>query len=133
MQSDDAGRLFAVIQVVGKQFKVTAGDVILLEGYWEPSSGDRLRLEKVLMCGGQDFTLIGRPLLQEGLVDVQATIIEKSLSHTRTHFKFKKRKQYRRMNFQRSQTTMVRINSIEITEPLERRSIKIPGIESVFH
>lgn len=129
---NEAGRLFAIVQVLGKQFKVTAGDLILLEGFWEPKNGDELKLNKVLLCGGQDFTLVGRPLLQPGLVDVQATVIEKSLSHTRTHFKFKKRKQYRRINFHRQLTTMLRINSIEIKEKVDSRSVKIPGIESIF-
>lgn len=43
------GRLFAVIQVMGKQYKVTDGDIIVLEGYWAPTTGDKLRMEKVQM------------------------------------------------------------------------------------
>lgn len=120
IQKQEAGRLFAVVQICGKQFKITQGDVIMLEGFWEPTNGDQLRLEKVLLCGSQDFTLVGRPILQNGLVDIQATVIEKSLSHTRTHFKYKKRKQYRRINFQRSPTTVLRINSIEINNPVDQ-------------
>lgn len=112
--------MFAVVHLCGKQFKVTAGDIILVEGYWEPSNGDKLRLEKVLLAGSQDFTLIGRPMLQRGLVDVQATVIEKSLSHTRTHFKKKRRKQFMRINFQRAHTTMIRINSIELTNLVDK-------------
>ena len=135
LKINDVGRFFAVVQLCGKQFKITAGDVILVEGYWEPSNGDQLRLDKVrnklnvngnnpesltilqvLIAGAQDFSLIGRPILQKGLVDVQATVIEKSLSHTRTVFKKKRRKQYMRINFQRMQTTMLRINSIDIPQ-----------------
>lgn len=41
------GRLFAVVHLCGKQFKVTAGDIILVEGYWPPDSGDSIKLEKV--------------------------------------------------------------------------------------
>lgn len=43
--------MFAVVQLCGKQFKITAGDVILVEGYWEPSNGDQLRLDKVKLAG----------------------------------------------------------------------------------
>lgn len=67
------------------------------------------------MAGGEDFTLIGRPLVQKGLVDVQATIIEKTLTHTKTHFRKKRRKQYMRINFYRSPNTMLMINSIQLT------------------
>lgn len=121
LQSSSIGRMFAVIHLCGKQFKVTAGDVILVEGYWEPSNGDAIRLEKVLVAGSQDFSLIGRPIIQKGLVDVQATVIEKSLSHTRTNFKKKRRKQYMRINFHRMPTTLVRINSIELTNLVDNK------------
>ena len=142
LNKNQQGRLFAVVHLCGKQFKVTAGDVILVEGYWPPNNGDKIRLDKVniminsnrpsisttvsqifqvLIAGAEDFSLIGRPTLQTGLVDVQATIIEKSLSHTRTHFKKKRRKQYQRINFYRSPTTMIRINSIEIKKNLDEK------------
>ncbi|CAO1329155.1 unnamed protein product [Diamesa serratosioi] len=121
LNKNQQGRLFAVVHLCGKQFKVTAGDVILVEGYWPPNNGDNIRLDKVLIAGAEDFSLIGRPTLQKGLVDVQATIIEKSLSHTRTHFKKKRRKQFQRINFYRSPTTMIRINSIEITNNLDEK------------
>lgn len=42
------GRLFAIIHVAGKQFKVTDGDVIIIEGYWPPNVGDKISLDKVL-------------------------------------------------------------------------------------
>lgn len=42
------GRLYAVVQLLGKQFKVTDGDILLLEGYWAPTTGDKLKLEKVI-------------------------------------------------------------------------------------
>uniref|UniRef100_A0A2M4BZT5 Large ribosomal subunit protein bL21m n=1 Tax=Anopheles marajoara TaxID=58244 RepID=A0A2M4BZT5_9DIPT len=118
LETGTEGRLFAVVQLCGKQFKITTGDIIVVEGYWPPENGDRLRLDKVLLAGGSDFSLIGRPLLAPGLVDVQATIVEKTLSHTRTHFRKKRRKQYMRINFYRNQQTMIRINSIEITRKL---------------
>ncbi|BET01979.1 ribosomal protein L21 [Nesidiocoris tenuis] len=109
------GRLFAVIHVAGKQFKVTAEDLILIEGYWPPSNGDEINMEKVMLVGGVDFTLVGRPLLPPGLVRVKATVIEKSLSHTKPVFYKKPRKQYRRLNFYRAHLTMLRINEITIT------------------
>lgn len=41
------GRLFAVILLLGKQYKVTAGDILVVEGYWPPTIGEQLKLEKV--------------------------------------------------------------------------------------
>lgn len=92
------GRMFAVVQVCGKQFKVTENDIIIIEGYWPPSIGDKLKLEKVLLVGSTDFTLVGRPMLNRELVTIDATVVEKTLSHTKTRFKFRPRKQYRRIH-----------------------------------
>ncbi|KAH8419516.1 hypothetical protein KR222_004023, partial [Zaprionus bogoriensis] len=115
----EQGRLFAVVHLCGKQFKITPGDIILVEGYWPPTIGDEISLDKVLLAGARDFTLVGRPILEPGQVTVKATIIEKTLTHTKTNFKKKRRKQYMRINFQRSPNTMIRINSIELTHPLD--------------
>lgn len=107
-------RNFAIIHLLGKQWRVSDGDLLVVEGYWPPNIGDRIKLDKVLLAATKDFSLIGRPLVQPDLVTVTATIISKGLSHTRTHFKKKRRKQYMRINFQRAQQTMLRINSVKI-------------------
>lgn len=122
LAKNEEGRMFAVVHLCGKQFKVTAGDIILVEGYWPPNIGDEIRLEKVLLAGAKDFTLIGTPILEPGLVDIKATIIEKTLTHTKTHFKKKRRKQYLRINFQRSPNTMIRINTIEVKRKVDESS-----------
>lgn len=96
--TDRVGRMFAIVQVCGKQFKVTEHDIIIIEGFWPPNIGDQLKLEKVLLVGSKDFTLIGRPILNRELVSIDATVIEKTLSHTKTRFRFRQRKQYRRIN-----------------------------------
>lgn len=148
---NNEGRLFAVVHLCGKQFKVTAGDIILVEGYWPPDTGDSIKLEKVsflgeffiffilkfclkvLLVGGSDFSLIGRPLLDQKLINVQATIIEKTLTHTKTNFRKKRRKQYKRINFYRAQNTMIRINSIEVTGQIdEPDNSSSSDVEKIF-
>lgn len=111
-------RNFAIVHLLGKQWRVTDGDLLVVEGYWPPNIGDKIKLEKVLLAASKDFSLIGRPLVQPGLVNVTATVISKGLSHTRTHFKKKRRKQFMRINFQRAQQTMLRINSVEIANKI---------------
>lgn len=100
--TNSVGRLFAVIHLCGTQFKVTESDVIAIQGHWPPQPGDELKLEKVLLVGGKDFTLIGRPILNRELVSVNATVIQKTLSHTIAHFRMKPRKQFRRLNCKNS-------------------------------
>lgn len=111
---DKASRNFAIVHLLGKQWRVTDGDLLVVEGYWPPNIGDKISLDKVLLAATKDFSLIGRPIVQPGLVSVTATVISKGLSHTRTHFKKKRRKQFMRINFQRAEQTMLRINSVVI-------------------
>ena len=47
LMSRDAGRLFAVVHVAGKQRKVTAEDIIILDKHIAADIGQRIRLNKV--------------------------------------------------------------------------------------
>jgi large subunit ribosomal protein L21 len=58
------GRLFAVVYINGRQRKITTEDIIIVEGQFPPDIGDRIKLEKVLLVGSKDFTVIGRPMLK---------------------------------------------------------------------
>ena len=45
------------------QHKLTDGDLLMVLRDLGASLGQRIRLEKVLLVGSKDFTLIGRPFL----------------------------------------------------------------------
>ncbi|KAK1335646.1 hypothetical protein QTO34_003439 [Cnephaeus nilssonii] len=108
------GRLFAVVHFASHQWKVTAEDLILIENELDLACGERIRLEKVLLVGADDFTLLGKPLLGKDLVRVEATVIEKTESWPKINMKFKKRKNYRKKRIIVSSQTVLRINTIEI-------------------
>ncbi|KAM7165207.1 large ribosomal subunit protein bL21m [Macrochelys suwanniensis] len=108
------GRLFAVVHFASKQWKVTSEDLILMENVLPAECGDRIRLEKVLMVGADDFTLIGKPLLGKDLVRVEATVIEKTESWPRINMRFWKRHNYQRKKIIVQPQTVLRINTIEI-------------------
>lgn len=74
---------------------------------------------QVLLVGGDNFTVTGRPLIQQNLVDVQATVVEKTIAHTRTVFRKKPRKNYKRIKFHRASQTMIRINSITLNPKID--------------
>lgn len=114
----DFGRLFAVVHFAGRQWKVTDEDLILIENHIEAECGDRIRMEKVLLVGAQDFTLIGRPLLGKELVRVEATVIEKTESWPKVHMRFWKRHRFQRKRIVVQPQTVLRINSIELAPTL---------------
>ncbi|XP_018422684.1 PREDICTED: 39S ribosomal protein L21, mitochondrial [Nanorana parkeri] len=112
------GRLFAIIHFASKQWKVTNEDLVLINGSVEAQCGDRIRLEKVLLVGSDNFTLIGKPLLGKDLVRVEATVIEKTESHPKINMKFWRRHRYQKKKITITPQTILRINSIEIAPAL---------------
>ncbi|XP_075044095.1 large ribosomal subunit protein bL21m [Mixophyes fleayi] len=112
------GRLFAVIHFASKQWKVTNEDLVLINGSFEAQCGDRIRLEKVLLVGSDNFTLIGKPLLGKDLVRVEATVIEKTESYPKINMKFWRRHRYQKTKIIIHPQTILRINTIEIAPAL---------------
>uniref|UniRef100_F6QZ32 Large ribosomal subunit protein bL21m n=1 Tax=Macaca mulatta TaxID=9544 RepID=F6QZ32_MACMU len=108
------GRLFAVVHFASRQWKVTSEDLILIGNELDLACGDRIRLEKVLLVGADNFTLLGKPLLGKDLVRVEATVIEKTESWPRIIMRFRKRKNFKKKRIVVTPQTVLRINSIEI-------------------
>ncbi|XP_063674189.1 large ribosomal subunit protein bL21-like [Bolinopsis microptera] len=117
----DADR-FAVVHVKGVQFKVSVNDVIQVDTL-DLEPGTKITLDKVLLVGSLNYTLIGRPLLPASTVTVTAMVIERGRGpylrvynsgkhHTRQFFWGKT---WHHMHFHESETTMLRIRSIEVS------------------
>ena len=77
--------------------------------------GAKIILQKLMALGGRDFALLGRPLLPLDLANVEATVIEKTLSRTKVFQFFRPRSRCKHYKFQRSKWTLLRINSINVT------------------
>ncbi|XP_053170841.1 39S ribosomal protein L21, mitochondrial [Scomber japonicus] len=118
IQQQDFGRIFAVVHFSGRQWKVTAEDLILIENHIEADCGERIRMEKVLLVGAEDFTLIGRPVLGKELVRVEATVIEKTESWPKIHMRFWRRHRFQRKKIIIQPQTVLRINSIQLNPTL---------------
>ncbi|GFY63565.1 39S ribosomal protein L21, mitochondrial [Trichonephila inaurata madagascariensis] len=126
IKENSHGRLFAVIQLCEKRFKITAEDIIAIGSYFPANVGDRICLEKVLLVGSTGFTLLGRPLLHKDLVRVEATIIEKTFIVPRPLYRHG-RLRYRRLHWFRTPYTLFRINSIEFKHSLD----DLPEVEGI--
>ncbi|BFZ10114.1 hypothetical protein BsWGS_13153 [Bradybaena similaris] len=116
LEQGDAGRLFAVVSIRNMQHKVTTDDILIVRHDFPPNAGDRIRLEKVLAVGGKNFSLIGQPLLRRDVVRVEATVVEKTLSHNRVWFVYRKRKNFKKFHLYRDSYTILVINSIQVAK-----------------
>ncbi|XP_015786250.1 39S ribosomal protein L21, mitochondrial [Tetranychus urticae] len=112
-------RHFAVVYMYSKQKLVTEGDMFYLYKDVPANLGDKIKLEKIMLVGNDKLTLVGRPLLDRDLVHVEATVIEKTHSHTFMGLLARKRSHcFRRYYFQRHPLTILRINEIRICHNL---------------
>lgn len=111
---DIAGKkLFAVVHIAGKQFKISNNDIIMTNNKIDAECGDVIRLEKVLAVGSKTFTLLGQPLLKRELVNVEAIVMEKTKGEKKVAFKKKRRKNYKKWKGHRQDLSVLKIHSID--------------------
>src|SRR3990170_1780968 len=97
--------MFAVVRTGGKQYRVAAGDKIVVEKI-PGNAGETVRLEDVLLAGeGSDLRST------DGLI-VSAEIIAQARADKVIVFKKKRRHNYRRKAGHRQQHTILRITAI---------------------
>lgn len=105
-------KLFAVVRLQGKQYLVAAGDVIMTDRIGSVNVGDKIPLTEVLLLGGEDVTVVGRPLLGPEVVSVEGIVEEQTQTEKIHVFKKKRRKGYKRRFGHRSDVTVLRIASV---------------------
>lgn len=101
--------MFAIIRTGGKQYKVAANDVIMVEKL-NGASGDLIEFTDVLMMGQGDSIKVGAPLVSNAMV--HGTVLEQIRDDKIIIFKKKKRHNYRRKNGHRQSLTVVKIKEI---------------------
>ena len=101
--------MYAVVETGGKQYRVQKDDVLkveLLKG--EP--GDEVVLDKVLMRGKDDSVEIGKPYIDGA--SVKAEILDFGRSDKVLVFKFKSKKNVRKMRGHRQNYVEIRITEV---------------------
>ena len=97
--------MFAVVRTGGKQYRVTAGDKIVVEKL-AGEAGDRIDITDILLAGeGSDLKPVS------GLI-VGAEIVAQAKGEKVTVFKKRRRHNYRRKKGHRQQHTILKIVSI---------------------
>jgi large subunit ribosomal protein L21 len=102
--------MFAIVATSGKQFKVSEGDRILVDRV-PKNVGETVRLESVLMLGGDARPMVGTPFVPGAAVE--ATVVSHRLGDKIIVFKFEARKRHRRKMGHRQQMSELRIGAIQ--------------------
>jgi len=101
--------MYAIVRTGGKQYRVSANDVITVEKL-PGEEGGLVEFGDVLMIGDGKATTLGAPLLDGALVT--ATILSQEKADKVLVFKKKRRHNYRRMHGHRQDGTVLRIDEV---------------------
>jgi large subunit ribosomal protein L21 len=101
--------MYAVIKTGGKQYRVEAGDWLVVEKL-EGEPGDTVAFEDVLMIGEGADIAVGAPLIEGALVS--ATLVETRKGDKIKIFKKIRRQGYRRTQGHRQFQSVVRVTAI---------------------
>jgi large subunit ribosomal protein L21 len=102
--------MFAVIQTGGKQYRVQAGDLLVVEKL-DGNPGDELRFDSVLMVGDGDQITVGAPTVANALV--KAVLVETRKGEKVKIFKKIRRQGYRRTRGHRQPESVLRVIGLE--------------------
>lgn len=98
---------YAIIETGGKQYKVTAGEKLLVE---KLDAEGTFKFDKVLMVGSETQQTVGTPLVEGA--SVSAKIVAQVRGPKLVAFKKKRRKGFRNKKGHRQDLTQVLIENI---------------------
>ena len=101
--------MYAVVEIAGKQYKVTNNDEILVPTRKE-KPGDKVKFDRVLLLGSDKEITVGHPVVAGA--SVEATVMDGVRGEKVIVFKKKKRKGYRIKKGHRQDQTRVQITNI---------------------
>ena len=102
--------MYAVIKTGGKQYRVSAGDLLVVEKL-EGEPGAAVTFNDVLMLGDEAGAVVGAPLVDGAAVS--ATLIETRKGDKVRIFKKIRRQGYRRTRGHRQTETVLRVTGID--------------------
>ena len=100
---------YAVIETGGKQYRVSAGDVLSVEKL-AGEAGDKLTLSRVLALSDGASLKIGQPEVAGAAV--QATVVKQFRGEKVIALRKKRRKGYKKKQGHRQSLTQIKIESI---------------------
>ena len=101
---------YAVIQTGGKQYKVSAGEIIKVEKLAESNPATKVEFNEILAYGDDKSIELGAPTVDGA--KVEAELLKNGKERTVLIFKKRRRKNSRRKNGHRQQYSLIRINKI---------------------
>ena len=107
---------YVVASMHGRKYLLAPRDLLTVARLRGVRVGDRLRLSEIHEVGSRDFTLRGSPTLPQGIVSLEATVVEHTKGAMERIVKFKRRKHYQKTIEHKQPYTRLRIGPINIQQ-----------------
>ena len=101
--------MFAVVEIAGKQYRVSPGDRIAVERL-EAEPGSEITLDSVLLTSGDDGVSVGNPVVAGA--NVRAQVVGEEKDSKVLVLKYKRKNRYRHLSGHRHTHTVLEIDSI---------------------
>ena len=98
--------MYAIVKTGGKQYKVAAGEYLSVEKL-DAEVGEKVELEAICVVDGGKVELA-----DAGKTKVVAVVLDQYKGEKKLVFKFKKRKNYKKLRGHRQNLTRIQIESI---------------------
>ena len=118
---------YAVLKSGGKQYKVSAGDVILVEKILG-ESGSKITFDDIIMMGEGSQIHIEEAELKSA--SVTGEVIEQTRGPKLIIFKKKRRQNYRRKKGHKQDLTVIRIKSIDLKKAAVAKTVEAKKVET---
>lgn len=101
---------FAIIKTGGKQYKVSAGDVVIIEKLGENLKGNKVTFDEVLLVDRDGEVTIGTPTVAGA--KVSAEVIDEGLGKKISVIHYKAKIRHQKISGHRQSFTKVKIDSV---------------------
>ena len=102
---------YAVIQLVGKQFKISEGDTIVTDRITDKVEGDLITVTDVLLVANEKTSTVGTPLVKGATVTLK--VVDHHKGDKITVVKYKSKSRYRKMMGHRQHQSTLEVVSIK--------------------
>jgi large subunit ribosomal protein L21 len=109
--------MYAIVNILGKQFKVKQGDRLKVP-LLKDEVGKKIQFDQVLLTDDGKSITVGKPVIKN--VMVEATLVENGRSRKILVYKKKRRKGYQRKNGHRQNFSLIEIKNIQTATPKKK-------------
>jgi large subunit ribosomal protein L21 len=102
--------MYAIVEISGKQYKVSEGDIVFVDRMEELEEGSSVEFDNVLLLSEEKKVTVGDPFVKNA--KVKATVVSHGKDKKILVFKYKAKKNERKARGHRQANTRIQIEKI---------------------